>query len=98
MTVKENDRHVCHGWGWETSNYEAEGEKRNVSSTSVAKVITLLIICIGQEMGMAVHCERKIDGPIMDLHFKGRRKVKGAQYCTCNHLSFQVSENSLKFL
>lgn len=32
MTVKENDRPVCHGWGWETSNYEAEGKKQSVSS------------------------------------------------------------------
>lgn len=37
MTVKESDRPVCHGWGWETSNYEAEGKKQSVSSQSVAK-------------------------------------------------------------
>lgn len=37
MTVKENDRPVCHRRGWETSNYEAEGKKQTVSSQSVAK-------------------------------------------------------------
>lgn len=30
--MKESDRPVCHGWGWETSNYEAEGKKQSVSS------------------------------------------------------------------
>ena len=30
--MKENDRPVCHGWGWEASNYEAEGKKQSVSS------------------------------------------------------------------
>lgn len=31
MTVKENDSPVCHGWGWETSNYEAGGKKQSMT-------------------------------------------------------------------
>lgn len=41
--------------------------------------------------------DKQIDGSVMGLHFKGRGKVKGTQYSTCNHHGFQVLENSWSF-